>query len=245
MSVKIKLKVDGDILSKLAWRMYSHLNDWQSRWSHQQFHRNRILHKPRQVGADWYFTLEALNDACLTGRNKIFIGDSNIIESDIDYLLMHFNEKFVSPFDLHRELAINKKFIIELDNGAIIYFISSEEPYLAGICGDVYVPEWSWNEDVRSVVLRALDLSKNNKWRRTFYSSRSEFDNGSTCGIDRNIFRDNKIFSELTYFDRVNFFESIKIDTPISNEVANTLAQLKEHMSPNQFMEMQMCKFQG
>lgn len=201
--MRTEINVTNDLLAKLALKMHYGLNDWQSRWSHQQFHRNRLLHKSRQIGADWYFTLEAINDACLTGRNKIFIGGEWII-NDIDFMLHHIDYQS-HGYEYHKQFEDIGKLIFILSNGAKIIFISNTD-MLAGLCGDVYAPEWSWNEQPLKIVLTALDLSRNEKWRRTFYSSRSKTDNASQLGLDDMIFKNNKIEDEITYFDRVNHF---------------------------------------
>ncbi|HCT7709470.1 TPA: hypothetical protein OT801_003569 [Morganella morganii] len=68
----IKIEVTTDLILSLYERL-NILFPWQNRWYEQRFQRARILHKGREIGADYYFALEAVLDACLTGRNKIFI----------------------------------------------------------------------------------------------------------------------------------------------------------------------------
>ncbi|MEM7986010.1 hypothetical protein Q4R37_15100, partial [Morganella morganii] len=68
----IKIEVTTELILSLYERLNT-LFPWQKRWYEHRFQRKRYLHKGRQIGADYYFALEAVLDACLTGRNKIFI----------------------------------------------------------------------------------------------------------------------------------------------------------------------------
>ncbi|WFQ80032.1 hypothetical protein PXH59_02250 [Xenorhabdus sp. SF857] len=71
----ITLNLTPEIVNSINHKFESGLFVWQARWKANQHHRNRFLHKARQVGADYYFVLEALSDACRTGRNKFFMSN--------------------------------------------------------------------------------------------------------------------------------------------------------------------------
>ncbi|MGC6017293.1 hypothetical protein [Providencia rettgeri] len=45
-----KINVTNELLIELAYKIHVDLNTWQKRWSHNQFHRNRVLEKARQIG---------------------------------------------------------------------------------------------------------------------------------------------------------------------------------------------------
>ncbi|EOG5604236.1 terminase family protein [Providencia stuartii] len=225
-----KINVTNELLIELAYKIHVDLNAWQARWSHNQFHRNRVLEKARQVGSSWYFSLEALNDACLTGRNKIFIGGALTIQDEIKYLCYHVNQHRVNVLIDHFEE--NNRLMIQLNNGAKIYFISTKFPAVASIVGDVYVPEWSWNSELSHVLFLAKSIANHNKWRRTFYSTRSRLDPASQQGIVNCV-------NEKAFTDRVNLFES-------GSDNLYVLEEMKagsEKYHSDAFGEMFLCKF--
>ncbi|MBQ0534823.1 terminase family protein [Providencia huaxiensis] len=230
--MKFAINVTSELLIRLAYKMHTDVNDWQERWSNNQFHRNRVLNKARQIGSSWYFSLEALNDACLTGRNKIFIGDALLIQNEIQYLCHHANQMKHEDFmDYFKE---NDRLMIQLNNGAKIYFISTKCPAVANIVGDVYVPEWSWNSRPSNVLFLAKGIANHNKWRRTFYSTRSRLDPASQQGIVNCI-------NEKAFIDRVNLFES----TIDKVWIIKKMKEEAEKYHPDAFGEMFLCKFNG
>ncbi|HHS3623379.1 TPA: terminase large subunit domain-containing protein, partial [Proteus mirabilis] len=127
-----KIEITVELLNDICEKYSRALFEWQKNWKNNQFHRNRILHKGRQVGADWYFSLEALHDAMLTGRNKLFLGEMS--EGALGYFCGHLNIK-------HNEVGF-----FELSNGAQISFIRELETTFSGRFGDVYISEWAWLE---------------------------------------------------------------------------------------------------
>ncbi|HEM6856053.1 TPA: terminase family protein [Providencia rettgeri] len=230
--MNFKINVTNELLIELAYKVHVDLNVWQARWNHNQFHRNRVLEKARQIGSSWYFSLEALNDACLTGRNKIFIGDALTIQAEIKYLCYHANQHRVDVLIDHFEE--NNRLMIQLNNGAKIYFVSTNCPAVANIVGDVYVPEWSWNSEPSHVLFLAKGIANHNKWRRTFYSTRSRLDPASQQGVINCV-------NEKAFIDRVNLFES----TLDKVWIIKKIKEEAEKYHPDAFGEMFLCKFNG
>ncbi|MEQ5740524.1 terminase large subunit domain-containing protein [Providencia rettgeri] len=230
--MKFEINVTSELLIRLAYKMHTDVNDWQERWSNNQFHRNRVLNKARQIGSSWYFSLEALNDACLTGRNKIFIGDALLIQNEIQYLCHHANQMKHEDFmDYFKE---NDRLIIKLNNGAKIYFITTKFPVVADITGDVYVPEWSWNENPAEILALAKGIANHTKWRRTFYSTRSKLDKASQLNI-------GACNSENVFIDRVNLFQATLDHVTCYDDIQKG----SERFHPEAFGEMYLCAFSG
>lgn len=229
--MKFEMTVTSELLISLAYKMHADLNVWQERWSNNQFHRNRVLNKARQIGASWYFSLEALNDACLTGRNKIFIGDKLSIQNELKYLCYHTNEpENCFPIDYFEE---NERLMIELSNGAKIYFIS-ENYMVAHISGDVYVPEWSWNKEPDNILALAKGIANHTKWHRTFYSTRSKLDKASQLNIEA-------CNGENVFIDRVNLFQATLDHVRCHDDIQKG----SERFHPEAFGEMYLCAFSG
>lgn len=198
----IKIEVTTDLILSLYDRLNG-LFPWQKRWYEQRFQRERRLHKGRQVGADYYFALEAVLDACLTGRNKIFIEPAPMEPGDT----------FISNTAQYATLFLGrmiqaKSQIIMLSNGAEIRFLPENNQGWACLSGDTYVSEWAWFNNPRDIIKVVMGITTHKKWRRTYYSSRGDGDNGG--GV---------VFSETSYFYDVVPFQSYECSAEHCNKI--------------------------
>lgn len=187
MTVKI------EVTTELIINLYKRLDDlfpWQKRWYAQRFQRARDLHKGRQIGADYYFALEAVLDACLTGRNKIFIEPE---PSDPEDTFISNAARYAGHF-LGLNIKSGKQ-IITFSNGAEIRFLPGNHQGWAAHVGDVYVSEWAWFSNPDDIVPVVGAMTCHEKWRRTYYSSRGDGDNGT--GI---VFSDKNYFYDVVPF---------------------------------------------
>uniref|UniRef100_UPI0021588C58 terminase large subunit domain-containing protein n=1 Tax=Xenorhabdus bovienii TaxID=40576 RepID=UPI0021588C58 len=175
---------------------------WQKRWKANQHHRNRFLHKCRQVGADHYFVLEALSDACRTGRNKIFMSDKDWLQNFVYNVAQYFPEQQTHLTENAEDIRL-----LKLSNGAEIRFLH-ENSCSVSISGDVYVSEWAYSDDPIKLIRLALGISLNTKWRRTFYSSRDSGDNGEAAY--KEFFTRNCVKGESAFFDTVTLFDDVE-----------------------------------
>ncbi|HEK2841525.1 TPA: terminase family protein [Proteus mirabilis] len=225
----MKVKVTTDLLISL-YNKVDNLYPWQTRWYNHRFERNRYLHKGRQIGSSYFFALEGLLDACLTGRNKIYISHNYDLCNEFISNEMEFVKYFLG---IESNAPISK---IELDNGAVLYFLPENRKSWVDIIGDIYVSEWSWFQDPSYIVSLVKSVSLNKKWRRTFYSSRSKSDNGYIA--DNDCFKHHKIFNEETYWDVV---PSINIGCYNFLNMGN----IRNDMGDDNFNEMILCQFNG
>ncbi|WP_140186762.1 terminase large subunit domain-containing protein [Providencia stuartii] len=130
------------VTTDLVLSLYASLENclpWQSRWYQHRFDKFRVLHKGRQIGASDYFSLEALLDACLTGKNKTFI----VPESSDDDAFMCSEFHYMARHASVNDSLLSDHKTIHLSTGATIYFISDKED-LPNDCGDIYLSEWAW-----------------------------------------------------------------------------------------------------
>ncbi|WP_368875383.1 terminase large subunit domain-containing protein [Proteus mirabilis] len=225
----MKVKVTTDLLISL-YNKLDNLYPWQTRWYNHRFERNRYLHKGRQIGGSYFFVLEGLLDACLTGRNKIYISHNYDLDNEFISNEMEFVKCFLG---IESNAPIPK---IELDNGAVLYFLPENRKSWVDIIGDIYVSEWSWFQDPSYIVSLVKSVSLNKKWRRTFYSSRSKSDNGHI--VDNDYFKHHKVFNEETYWDVV---PSINIGCYNFLNMGN----IRNNMGDDNFNEMILCQFNG
>ncbi|EPC7545030.1 terminase large subunit domain-containing protein [Morganella morganii] len=142
----IKIEVTADLIINLYDRL-SLFPAWQKRWYQQRFQKYRCLHKGRQIGASGYFSYEALLDACLTGTNKVFIAvepsDNEVFRcAEMDYMLRYAGVT---------DTAEDSEMIIELSNGAKIYFIPAGAR-IPCFQADYYLSEWAFFENPVAVM---------------------------------------------------------------------------------------------
>ncbi|MDX7987676.1 hypothetical protein FE392_10075 [Xenorhabdus sp. 12] len=222
----IVLNLTPEVISNITNKFDSGLFLWQERWKDNQHHRNRFLHKCRQAGADYYFVLEALNDACRTGRNKFFMSNKELLPIFVHYVAQYFLQQQEYLIENAEEIRL-----LTLSNGAEIRFVH-ENSHVAALCGDVYVSEWAWSDNPVRLVQLALSLSMHDKWKRTFYSSRGSGDNGEEAY--KKFFTRDRIMGAPTFSDTVTLFNS---DNFLDEE------NLKEAWSRKDFEELFLCRF--
>ncbi|MCX9038809.1 terminase family protein [Citrobacter portucalensis] len=144
--------------------------NYQMGW-HGVSSRCRVLTKMRQCGADWYFSLEALADALVTGRNQIFLGCGN------GHSLV--NKAYINAFINQGEPPLQNCVLqatdhwLELVNGAHIHFIDPDS-LCAGLSGNVYVSEYAWANSPKNVIAIAKGLSMHNRHHATYYTTPSD-----------------------------------------------------------------------
>ncbi|CDH06560.1 terminase family protein [Xenorhabdus bovienii] len=198
----ITLNLNTEIVYNINRKFVLDLFVWQKRWKANQYHRNRFLHKYRQAGADFYFVLEALSDACRTGKNKIFMSDKDWLQNFVYNVAQYFPEQQTHLTENAEDIRL-----LTLSNGAEIYFLHGDSS-VAGICGDVYVSEWAFWDDPIKLIRLALGLSQHEQWHRTFYSSRCSEDNGEAAY--KEFFTRNCVKGESAFFDTVTLFDDVE-----------------------------------
>lgn len=157
MKNEITIEVTTDLLIDLYANL-ENLLPWQSRWYQHRFDRFRYLHKGRQIGASDYFALEALLDACLTGENKTFIAPSP--SDDDDFMCNEFY--YTIRHAKVDTLSLDNEKIIQLSNGAKIYFVSDKEE-IPDDCGDIYLSEWAWFDDPKNTLEKTKIMASTNR----------------------------------------------------------------------------------
>lgn len=239
----IKIDITTDLLTRLEFLVTARMGAffrWQQRWYGQRFIRNRSLHKARQIGADYYFTLEALQDACLTGRNKIFIEpapsdpDEEFVSSGWAYMLHHAEIKTESTD--HKVTKCH----ITLSNGANIYFLPDNHQGWAGMVGDVYLSEWAYHSDPSHSFQILQGVTCHKKWRRTLYSSRSSQDNAETA--ETRFLSAGQLFSEPAFYDVVTHgFELYQFDRH-QGLTMDKLIQIRSALPDQEYRELYLCQ---
>lgn len=141
------------------------LFDYQRVWWHNRDLRTRAILKSRQIGATWYFAREALMDALLTGKNKIFLSASKA-QSHIfrGYMVAFANE--VCGVKLQGDPIV-------LPNGATLYFLGTNAKTAQGYHGDFYFDEFFWVHGFNTLNKVASGMAMHKHWRKTYFSTPS------------------------------------------------------------------------
>ncbi|MEZ9762753.1 terminase family protein [Vibrio splendidus] len=146
--------------------------DWhESLFEYQHVMRNNIkqrirnILKSRQIGATYYFSGEALEDAILTGDNQIFLSASRAQAEVFRSYIIAIGKEF-----LDIELTGNP---IILSNGAELRFLSTNSKTAQSYHGHVYVDEYFWIPKFDELNKLASAMATHKKWRKTYFSTPS------------------------------------------------------------------------
>ncbi|EEP9439761.1 terminase [Salmonella enterica subsp. enterica serovar Reading] len=127
--------------------------------------RRRNLLKARQIGATWYFALEAFEDAVLTGDTQIFLSASKrqalVFRTYIAKIAM---ECFGIPI---------KGDPIRLSNMAEIFFLATNSNTAQSNSGHLYIDEYMWIPRFATLNTVASAMTTRKKWRMTWFSTPS------------------------------------------------------------------------
>ncbi|KFI13306.1 terminase [Vibrio sp. B183] len=127
--------------------------------------RIRNILKSRQIGATYYFSGEALEDAILTGDNQIFLSASRAQAEVFRSYIIAIAKEF-----LDIELTGNP---IILSNGAELRFLSTNSKTAQSYHGHVYVDEYFWIPKFDELNKLASAMATHKKWRKTYFSTPS------------------------------------------------------------------------
>ncbi len=127
--------------------------------------RIRNILKSRQIGATYYFSGEALEDAILSGDNQIFLSASRAQAEVFRSYIIAIAKEF-----LNIELSGNP---IILSNGAELRFLSTNSKTAQSYHGHVYVDEYFWIPGFEELNKLASAMATHKNWRKTYFSTPS------------------------------------------------------------------------
>lgn len=126
--------------------------------------RFRNLLKSRQIGATFFFAREALVDALITGKNKVFLSASK-------RQAFQFKQYMI---DLAEMVGVELKGdTIRLQNGAKLHFLGTNSRTAQSYTGDLYVDEYFWIPDFTELTRVAKPMASQKQYRITYFSTPS------------------------------------------------------------------------
>ena len=127
--------------------------------------RTRNILKSRQIGATFYFSGEALEDAILSGDNQLFLSASRAQAEVFRSYIIALAKEF-----LDIDLTGNP---IVLSNGAELRFLSTNGKTAQSYHGHLYVDEYFWIPQFEAIKKVASGMATHSKWRKTYFSTPS------------------------------------------------------------------------
>ena len=129
---------------------------------HQQI---RNILKSRQIGATWYFSIEAFENAVMTGDPQIFLSASKAQAEVFRSYIVNIAEQYFGV-----ELTGNP---IRLSNGAEMRFLSTNKNTAQSYSGHLYCDEYFWVPNFAKLNEVASAMATHDKWRTTYFSTPS------------------------------------------------------------------------
>lgn len=164
------LAITDSHIEKLKTLLISQTFAHQHEFFKARHERQRSLLKSRQIGADWYFALEALTDAAANGEDQVFLTAENGWKTPQQYVLAFARfAGIIGSDDEEAESATH----FRLSNGAQITFFD-ETAHFACHSGNVYVSEYAWANKPANMIKIAKGIAAHKRYRLTFYTSASQ-----------------------------------------------------------------------
>ncbi|MCP9267830.1 terminase family protein [Xenorhabdus sp. XENO-1] len=127
-------------------------------------HVRNIL-KSRQIGATWYFAIEAFEDAVLTGKSQLFLSASKPQAEVFRSYIVNIAEQFFGV-----TLTGNP---MRLSNGAELRFLSTNKNTAQSYSGHLYCDEYFWVPSFTHLNEVASAMATHDHWRTTYFSTPS------------------------------------------------------------------------
>ncbi|RYG20589.1 MAG: terminase [Caulobacteraceae bacterium] len=169
-------RITGEQIELLETEFHKRLFGYQRTWWTKSDLRNRMILKSRQIGATYYFALEALIKALRTGHNQIFLSASK----SQAHVFRGYIRAFVMEV-LGIELSGDP---IVIDRGEdpdtgrpleqpTLYFLGTNARTAQGYHGDFYFDEFFWVFGFETLKKVASGMAMQKKYRKTYFSTPS------------------------------------------------------------------------
>lgn len=182
--------IDADMTAALIDAFELAIFDYQREWWDARIHDGRIILKSRQIGATYYFALEALIIAITTGRSQIFISASKKQAAQFRRNIIRFVKKV-----LDIDLQGDPMRLILPDHPAgevFVFFLGTQVSSVQSYTGDLYIDECGWVRKFTDIQEVASAMALQAVYRETYFSTPSTMDhdfykfwNGTTYNKDR------------------------------------------------------------
>lgn len=223
------------------------IRPYQKKWYDAKKHTIRNVLKTRQCGATWYFGREALDDALITGKNKIFLSASKSQAMVFKREIM----KYAWQFGV--KLSGNP---IILSNGAELHFLGTNSATAQSYNGDLYVDEYFWIAGFSQLENTASGMATLDDMHLTFFSTPSTYTHeayafwsGASFNNDRP--KSERVTIPLTHDKLKNgvlcadgqWRQMLTIEDAVKGGMRASIDKLKKRRGTASYGNLYMCQF--
>lgn len=162
-----KNEISDDALRKMREAFHDLLFGYQREWLRQRQDGRRIRNilKSRQIGATYYFALEALLDAAENADNQIFLSASRAQAHVFRNYIVQFARQ-AADVELQGDPIV-------LANGAELHFLGTNYRTAQSYHGHLYFDEYFWVHRFNDLNAVASGMATHKKWTKTYFSTPS------------------------------------------------------------------------
>ncbi len=247
--------IDADMVQALLDEFQRSIFEYQREWWEARIHDGRIILKSRQIGATYYFAMEALIIAITTGRNQIFVSASKKQAAQFRRNIVRFVKR-VCDFDLQGDPM--RLILPDHPAGEVfLFFLGTQVSSVQGYSGDLYIDECAWVRKFADIQEVASAMALQAAYRETYFTTPSTMDhdfyqfwNGTTYNKDRpkedqisidtshEHLKDGKMCGDGYWRQIVTIMDAIVKGCTLFN-----LLKVKRKYSPARFAMLCMCVF--
>lgn len=170
-----KNRITADQVEILKAALLKQMFGYQETWWSKRDLRNRMILKSRQIGATYYFALEALIVALETGKNQIFLSASKAQAHVFKGYIRAFVMKEIGVELSGDPIVIDRG---EDEEGKILeqptlYFLGTNARTAQGYHGDFYFDEFFWVFGFDTLKKVASGMAMQKRYRKTYFSTPS------------------------------------------------------------------------
>ncbi|AWX15613.1 terminase [Mergibacter septicus] len=212
-------------------------------------YRIRNILKSRQIGATYFFALEALVDALKTGRNQIFLSASKKQALQFRSYICDYARK-TADVELKGETIL-------LPNSAELIFLGTNSKTAQSYHGNLYFDEIFWVQKFDEMRKVASAMASQKQYRQTYFSTPStiahpayqfwsgkQFNNGrpeseqKEFNISHEFLKTGQVCPDGHWRQIVNIYDAEKGGCTLFD-----IEQLKLENSIEEFEQLFMCQF--
>ena len=243
-------KIDDEMLTELKREFHKRIYPHQKAWyEHSKKYEMRQYVKSRQIGATFYFALEALLTALDTGKNQIFLSASKS-QAHI------FRSNIVAFVDEVLGIQLKGEHI-KLAPRTTLYFLGTNSNTAQSYSGDLYIDEYFWIPQFKKLKHVAAGMTVHDDRRITYFSTPStvtheayplwtgvEFNKGRPKSEHIDLDVSHKALKDGRLCEDGYFRQVITIEDAINSGFDRvTMEKLRIKFPPGQFENLLMCQF--
>ena len=228
---------------------------YQWEWWEARIHDGRIILKSRQIGATYYFAIEALIIAITTGKNQIFVSASKKQAAQFRRNIIRVVKRV-----LDIDLQGDPMRLILPDHPAgevFLFFLGTQVSSVQSYSGDLYLDECGWVRNFKDIQEVASAMALQAVYRETYFTTPSAMDHefyafwtGAEYNRDRpkeeqisidtshENLKNGKLCADGYWRQIVTIYDAIERGCNLFN-----LDKVKRKYSPARFAMLCMCQF--